>query len=69
MSPPIWLNLPPARVWIYRRRGEGRPDTFDTTMPRDAQRLGPRSAEKAAFRPFREGREGFFKRRQARQPR
>ncbi len=24
-SPRIWLNLPPARVWIYRRAGEGRP--------------------------------------------
>lgn len=20
-SPPVWFNLPPARVWIYRRRG------------------------------------------------
>jgi len=19
-SPPVWLNLPPARVWIYRRQ-------------------------------------------------
>ena len=18
-SPPVWLNLPPARVWVYRR--------------------------------------------------
>ena len=25
VSPRIWLNLPPARVWIYRRAGEGRP--------------------------------------------
>jgi phosphatidylethanolamine/phosphatidyl-N-methylethanolamine N-methyltransferase len=22
-SPPVWLNLPPARVWIYRRQQEG----------------------------------------------
>lgn len=22
-SPPVWLNLPPARVWIYRRQAEG----------------------------------------------
>jgi phosphatidylethanolamine/phosphatidyl-N-methylethanolamine N-methyltransferase len=22
-SPPVWLNLPPARVWIYRRQREG----------------------------------------------
>jgi phosphatidylethanolamine/phosphatidyl-N-methylethanolamine N-methyltransferase len=21
-SPPVWLNLPPARVWVYRRRAE-----------------------------------------------
>lgn len=23
VSPRIWLNLPPARVWVYRRAGEG----------------------------------------------
>ena len=23
VSAPVWLNLPPARVWIYRRCGEG----------------------------------------------
>jgi phosphatidylethanolamine/phosphatidyl-N-methylethanolamine N-methyltransferase len=23
MSPPVWLNLPPARVWIYRATGDG----------------------------------------------
>ncbi|MCX8253123.1 protein of unknown function [Beijerinckiaceae bacterium RH AL1] len=22
VSPPIWLNLPPARVWVYRRKGD-----------------------------------------------
>ncbi len=22
-SPPVWLNLPPARVWVYRRAREG----------------------------------------------
>ncbi|MDQ6704252.1 MAG: hypothetical protein M3Z96_14795, partial [Pseudomonadota bacterium] len=22
-SPPVWLNLPPARVWIYRRQAQG----------------------------------------------
>ena len=22
----VWLNLPPARVWVYRRRGEGPTD-------------------------------------------
>ncbi len=24
-SPPVWWNLPPARVWIYRRRGPETP--------------------------------------------
>ena len=24
-SPPVWLNLPPARVWVYRRAGEPAP--------------------------------------------
>ena len=24
-SPPVWLNLPPARVWIYRRATEAAP--------------------------------------------
>ena len=23
VSPRIWLNVPPARVWVYRRAGEG----------------------------------------------
>lgn len=68
VSAPIWFNLPPARVWIYRRRGEGTPVPFDTT-PRDAQRLGLRAAETGLFRPFRDRQEGFFRRRQARLPR
>jgi hypothetical protein len=25
-SPRVWLNVPPARVWAYRRAGEGRGD-------------------------------------------
>ena len=61
VSPPIWLNLPPARVWIYRRRGEGRVETFDPA-PRDAKRLGLRAAETGLFRPARERRrEGLFR--------
>ncbi len=68
VSPPIWFNLPPARVWIYRRRGEGRAETFDAA-PRDAQRLGLRAAGTGLFRPFRERREGFFRRGEARLPR
>jgi phosphatidylethanolamine/phosphatidyl-N-methylethanolamine N-methyltransferase len=23
VSPPVWLNLPPARVWVYRATGDG----------------------------------------------
>jgi phosphatidylethanolamine/phosphatidyl-N-methylethanolamine N-methyltransferase len=26
-SPQVWLNLPPARVWIYRRQAQGAIDT------------------------------------------
>lgn len=68
VSPPIWFNLPPARVWIYRRRGEGRAENFDD-VPRDAKRLGLRAAGTGPFRPFRERREGLFRRREARLPR
>ena len=66
VSPPIWLNLPPARVWIYRRRGEGRADTVDTAS-RDARRLGLRAAGTGLFRPFRDRCDGgFFRLRKAR---
>lgn len=49
VSPPIWLNLPPARVWVYRRRGE-EACAIDVA-PRDAKRLGLRAAETGVFRP------------------
>ena len=77
VSAPVWFNLPPARVWIYRRKGEGPERALDAS-PRDAKRLGLRAAETglfhpslfrpAAFRPaaFRqkpERREGLFRRR------
>ena len=52
VSPPIWLNLPPARVWIYRRRGEARESTIDVS-PRDAKRLGLRVSDTGLFRPAR----------------
>ena len=66
MSPPVWLNLPPARVWIYRRSGEGRGEAFDPA-PRDAKRLGLRAAETGLFRPVRERRRdgGLFRRHEA----
>lgn len=66
VSPPVWLNLPPARVWIYRRKGEMRTRTIEIS-PRDAKRLGLRVAETRLFRPapFRPPpeRSGLFKRR------
>lgn len=52
ISPPIWFNLPPARVWIYRRKGEAKSPAF-AAAPRDAKSLGLRSAEPGAFRPAR----------------
>ena len=65
VSSPIWFNLPPARVWIYRRRGEGRVDVGDAP-PLETRRFGTRAAGAKVFRPFRDRKEGFF-RREARQ--
>ena len=58
VSAPVWFNLPPARVWIYRRKVEGcevqldevRTGGFDVS-PRDAKRLGTRAADTGFFRP------------------
>ena len=50
VSPPIWFNLPPARVWIYRRKGTDSRHAFDVA-PRDAKRLGLRMADAGLFRP------------------
>ena len=73
VSPPVWLNLPPARVWIYRRKGEGVLRAFDPALsdahlsPRDAKRLGLRMAETGLFRPVRfrpvKERVGLFRKR------
>jgi phosphatidylethanolamine/phosphatidyl-N-methylethanolamine N-methyltransferase len=73
VSPPVWLNLPPARVWIYRRKAEQRARDFDLTprdaelSPRDAKRLGLRASDTGVFRPapFRpvQERVGLFRRR------
>jgi phosphatidylethanolamine/phosphatidyl-N-methylethanolamine N-methyltransferase len=32
-SPPVWLNLPPARVWVYRQLAEGDVATKRRTTP------------------------------------
>lgn len=69
ISPPVWLNLPPARVWIYRRKGEARGDARDAAIdvaPRDAKRLGLRAADTGVFRPapfFPVGDKRLFRRR------
>ena len=80
VSAPVWFNLPPARVWIYRRKAEaGDAEVgsmavggFDVA-PRDAKRLGLRTADAglcrpplfrpASFRPKPQRREGLFRRR------
>ena len=65
ISPPVWLNLPPARVWIYRRKGEGASGAIDIA-PRDAKRLGLRASETGIFRPARfhlNGERKLFRRR------
>lgn len=66
VSPPVWLNLPPARVWIYRRKGEVRAPAIEIA-PRDAKRLGLRIPDRGIFRPapFRPlpERLGLFRRR------
>ena len=36
-TPPVWLNLPPARVWVYRRAGDG-PTTRRRTRADDFMR-------------------------------
>jgi phosphatidylethanolamine/phosphatidyl-N-methylethanolamine N-methyltransferase len=52
VSPPVWLNLPPARVWIYRRRGERPASSFDVA-PYSTTWPGVRAPEGRVFRPAR----------------
>lgn len=66
VSAPVWFNLPPARVWVYRRKMEALAQTFEV-MPRDAARLGLRASDTGVFRPVclrwkGERRGGFFRR-------
>ena len=41
-SPPVWLNLPPARVWTYRRceAGAANPDAVDRFIGKIKARTG-----------------------------
>lgn len=66
VSPPIWLNLPPARVWIYRRKGEsatvGSPGDDDRRF--GAVGNGP-LFKPARFRSASGERAGLFRRQRA----
>ena len=68
VSAPVWLNLPPARVWVYRRCDSAA--AVDQLVVGDVPCACPR-ADKAAFRPARGPRFGLFHRvaARARQPR
>lgn len=50
VSPPIWLNLPPARVWIYRRRDVAAERVFDLKS-RAATLRESRGMGSGSFRP------------------
>ena len=50
VSSPIWLNLPPARVWIYRRKGAA-PESAIEVPTQDVERLGRRGDRAASVRP------------------
>ena len=66
VSPPIWLNLPPARVWVYRRKGES-PERAIEVPTQDVERLGRRGEvifRPARFRPI-DQRKLFSRRRDA----
>ena len=63
VSAPVWLNLPPARVWIYRRLGEGIVDFEASDHP---AREAPSGRGVSGFRPVRDKRAGLFHRVAAR---
>ena len=60
VSPAVWLNLPPARVWVYRR------SCAEPAEP--AVRDGEAPFRPARFRRVREDRDGLFRRRPAARP-
>ena len=67
VSAPVWFNLPPARVWVYRRKQDGGAQLADVS-PRETRRLDLRMAEIGTFHPavFRVPagrRKGLFRRR------
>ena len=64
VSPPVWFNLPPARVWIYRRKGAQVSRMFEPA-PRDAHSRGARATEIGLFRPAPNYKPGLFRRRQS----
>jgi phosphatidylethanolamine/phosphatidyl-N-methylethanolamine N-methyltransferase len=67
VSSPVWFNLPPARVWVYRRAGEGAARTLKLAPdahPRDAQLVLARAGD--GFRPVRDHRGSLFHRVAAR---
>ena len=63
VSPPIWLNLPPARVWIYRRKADIRADAIEVPSQDVGlcQRNGEPIFRPARFRPM--GERKLFRRR------
>ena len=78
VSAPVWLNLPPARVWVYRRSAEtgaaeGLLPDEGLAIPPDlaAREIVRVRAAKATLRPARETRPSLFHRvaSRARQPR
>ena len=65
VSAPVWFNLPPARVWVYRRKSEGAAQG-DDEISHDASRV--RAAGAGVFRPVKfrtpvDRRKGLFRRR------
>ncbi len=71
VSAPVWLNLPPARVWVYRRcdAGASALDLAADLTLREMAAARPRA--ETTFRPARDPRLGLFDRvaPRARQPR
>lgn len=55
VSAPVWLNLPPARVWIYRPPGhasgtDGKPDVIDKLKAQREKLLGELKERRARLR-------------------
>ena len=61
VSAPVWLNLPPARVWVYRRGGEGAP-VLDVAPGHRSREPQPVLSHGIGFRPARAPRKSLFNR-------